>query len=234
MPSNGHPSTTATGASSKEEQAMGSNSIGNSARNRRSMFSRSSVNPQVSRFQDHFTLQAPTSFVKFHDSKSAARVIFNGSSQVVIEENYDEEVKKRVVTIKQVPEEAGGLLKLLRLTYCLVGAFFTGFLFVFTMQTMYFVALDFSINIGLDDDVPHYGFAIGMLLSFPTLIHGFALVMMLSLVFLKDLWDGELLLAFACFFFMQFTSTSLYFQWQYLAISCCQDTPYSANSYSPV
>ncbi|CAB9519257.1 hypothetical protein (Partial), partial [Seminavis robusta] len=70
----------------------------------------SSVGPVVARYRDHFSLQAPTSVVKFQDSNSAARVIYNGNSKLVLEEKYDKEIKKRRVTIKQMSEEAGGSL----------------------------------------------------------------------------------------------------------------------------
>lgn len=190
MTAKDHPSTPTTEASSEVESTRWST---------RSLFRRSSVQalrssalvPQVSRFQDHFSLQAPTSFVRFHDSKSAARVIYNQSSQLVIEENYNKEAKKRVITIKQMSEEAGGSLKCLRLTYCLMGTFFLGFLFVFTMQTLYFVALDLSINMGLGENQPDLFFAIGILLSFPVFVHGFALTMMLAGIFLRDIWRGQ-------------------------------------------
>lgn len=161
---------------------------------RRSIFGRrSSAQPQVSRYQDHFTLQAPTSYVRFHDSKSAARVIYNQNSQLVIEEKYDYRTNKKRVTIKQVAEESSSSLKVLRLTYTSVGAFFLGFLFVFTMQVMLFVALDFAIHAGLtemEEDANPY-FASAILFSFPIFVHGFALIMMLAGLFVLDLWRGH-------------------------------------------
>lgn len=149
--------------------------------------------PQVSRYEDHFTLQAPTSYVRFHDSKSAARVIYNQNSQLVIEEKYDHRTNKRRVTIKQMAEEASGFLRVLRLTYTSVGAFFLGFLFVFTMQVLLFVALDFAIHAGLTDmeEDANPVFASAVLLSFPIFVHGFALTMMLAGLFVLDLWRGH-------------------------------------------
>ena len=193
MPSNGKvPSTPSTDVSVRSEEASvrDKRKRTSSLFSRRSLFRRSSVNPQVSRFQDHFSLQAPTSFVKFHDSKSAARVIYNESSQLVIEEHFDEGTQARAITLKQMAEEAGGSLQLLRFSYCLVTAFFLGFLFTFSFQIMYFIALDFSINIDLEREDLFFG--VGCFLSFPILVHGFALLMMLGVVFLGDLWSGML------------------------------------------
>ncbi|CAB9517467.1 Lipase (class 3) [Seminavis robusta] len=161
---------------------------------RSSIFSGSSVGPVVARYRDHFSLQAPTSVVKFQDSNSAARVIYNGNSQLVLEEKYDKEIKKRRVTIKQMSEEAGGSLFALRFTYTLVGAFFTGFLFVFSMHVIMFVVLDLAINAGLTDlSEASWPSALGVFLSMPVLVHSFALAMMLAGLFVQDLWKGHIL-----------------------------------------
>ena len=159
----------------------------------RRAFGRSSTAaPQVSGYQDHFSLQAPTTVVRFQDSKSAARVIYNEGSQLVLEEQYDRETKKRHISIKQMEEESSGSLSILRGTYTTVGFFFAGFLVAFSLQIILFVICDLAINAGYTGlQGATWGWAIGILLSFPLLIHGLSLANMLAGFFIMDLWRGH-------------------------------------------
>lgn len=151
--------------------------------------------PRVARYEDHFSLQAPTSVVKFKDRKGAARVIYNEDSQLVLEETRDASGKTHV-RIKQMQEEGSGALHALRLTYTLVGCFFMGFLLVFALNVVLFLLLDLAIQMGLDTQgksEPHFGYGFGFLLALPLMIHSFALVMMFAGFFVLDLWKGHYL-----------------------------------------
>jgi len=119
-------------------------------------------------------------------------VIYNEGSQLVLQESYDEVARKRHVSIKQVQEEDNGTLSILRATYTVVGFFFAGFLFIFSIQLILFVILDLAINAGTTDlSDPHYGLAVGVLFAFPLLIHGLSLMNMLAGLFVIDLWRGH-------------------------------------------
>ena len=159
----------------------------------RRTFGRSSTTaPQVSGYEDHFSLQAPTTVVRFQDSKSAARVIYNEGSQLVLEEQYDRETKKRHISIKQMEEESSGSLSILRGTYTTVGFFFAGFLVAFSLQIILFVICDLAINAGYTGlQSATWGWAMGIIFSFPLLIHGLSLANMLAGFFILDLWRGH-------------------------------------------
>ena len=174
-----------------------------SQRNTRSQFFRkkflqrqslSDERPQVTRYRDHFSLLTPTSTVRFQDSHSAARVICNQGSQLILEEIYDSTQKKRHISIKRIPEEAGGLLRLFRATYVVFSAFMFGFLFVLSIQIIFFVILDLAVAMGETElQKAEYRWAVGVLLSLPLLIHGMACAMMLAGTFVIDAWKGHYL-----------------------------------------
>lgn len=155
----------------------------------------STTTPQVSRYQDHFSLQAPTSLVRFADKHQAARVIYNPStqSQLVIEERIDPVTRQRHISIKQMNEEPSFALRILRASYTLVAAFFMGFLFCFCIQVLLLLLFDLSVYLGYTDvqENPQYVLAVGVFLSLPLLVHGFALMMMFAGFMVVDLWQGH-------------------------------------------
>ena len=157
--------------------------------------SSTTTTPQVSRYQDHFSLQAPTSLVRFADKHQAARVIYNPStqSQLVIEERIDPVTRQRHISIKQMNEEPSFALRILRASYTLVAAFFMGFLFCFCIQVLLLLLFDLSVYLGYTDvqENPQYVLAIGVFLSLPLLVHGFALMMVFAGFMVVDLWQGH-------------------------------------------
>jgi len=164
---------------------------------------------QTTRYQDHFSLQAPTSVVRFSDhapresttrtrpTTTVARVIYNQDSQLILEEEYKfvgpRGQKKKIITIKQIAEDVGGGLRFLRFTYSLVAALFMGFLIACAVQVLVLVIFDLAIHTGITgvQQQATWGVAIGALLSIPLLVHGFAAVMMLAGFFVVDLWQGH-------------------------------------------
>ena len=92
--------------------------------------------PVVASIKDHFSLLMPSSTVQFESNSSGARVFELEDGQIVLEEN-----KKNEIIAKQMEDKTTGAT-LLRLTYTVVTAFWTGFLFVFSLQVLLFLTLD--------------------------------------------------------------------------------------------
>ena len=89
----------------------------------------------VAGIKDHFSLLMPSSTVEFV-SNSGAHVFELEDGQIVLEED-----KKHEIIAKQMEDKTTGAT-LLRLTYTVVTAFWTGFLFVFSLQVLLFLTLD--------------------------------------------------------------------------------------------
>jgi hypothetical protein len=116
---------------------------------------------EVVAFHDHFTLQIPSSVIRYRDGHSAARVLESNDAQFVLEETYDEAEDKRSVSIRRIHDTSEGV-RALRLMYAIVTAFWTGFLFIFCLQLLLFLFLDLAIQSGATSKQgPNYGKAIG-------------------------------------------------------------------------
>lgn len=151
--------------------------------------------PNVSTFKDHLSLPLPSSVVRYRNSRGAARVIEGGDFQFVLEEHDNPEDSTREISIRRI--EAGGQgLKFLRSIYGIVTAFWTGFLFVFSMQLLLFLFLDLAIQLGItedDSDAKWFG-SLGVLFGIPPLIHGLASGLVLGGAFVVDALRGHYLI----------------------------------------
>lgn len=119
--------------------------------------------PEISRFNDHFTLLIPSSTIRYREGRAAARVLEANDAQFVLEETYNKKKDKHSVSIRRIHDTSEGV-RFLRLSYAIVTAFWTGFLFVFCLQILLFLFLDLAIQAGATTkQPPNWGKAIGML-----------------------------------------------------------------------
>ena len=150
--------------------------------------------PTVSTFKDHFTLPVPSSVVRYRNANGAARVIEGSEFQFVLEESYNKDSEKMEVTIRRIQETHEGL-RLLRVSYTIVTAFWAGFLFIFGMQILLFLFLDLAIQLGVTDRQEAKGFAAaGAIFGIIPLVHGLSTSMVLAGAFVMDTWRGHLLI----------------------------------------
>jgi len=150
--------------------------------------------PVVAAFKDHFTLQMPSSTVRYRGRQSAARVVEGIDTQFVLEETINEKTKKHQIEIRVIHHTSEGV-RALRVSYALVTAFWTGFLFVFCLQVLLFLVLDLAIAMGKTSksgvNVPS---AIGAVLSFPVLVYGFSSVLVIAGSYIVDTYRGHYLI----------------------------------------
>ena len=117
--------------------------------------------PEISKFHDHFTLLIPSSTIRYRDGRAAARVLEANDAQFVLEETYDKEKDRHSVSIRRIHDTSEGV-RVLRTSYLIVTAFWTGFLFVFCLQILLFLFLDLAIQAGATSkQAPNWGKAIG-------------------------------------------------------------------------
>lgn len=110
-------------------------------------FMADTVTPVVSSFKDHFTLPIPSSVIRYRNLHSAARILETSDAQFVLEDLYDEDTKTRQVSIRRIHDTSEGV-RVLRLLYAIVAAFWTGFLFILCLQILLFLFLDVAIQSG--------------------------------------------------------------------------------------
>ena len=147
--------------------------------------------PTVASLKDHFTLSIPSSVVRYRNSRGAARVIEGNEFQFVLEESYNKETDRDEITIRRIQDSNEGL-RLLRLTYTIVTAFWTGFLFVFCMQLLLFLFLDLAIQLGITDQQDAKGpAAAGAILGIIPLVHGLSAGMVIAGAFVMDTFRGH-------------------------------------------
>ena len=117
--------------------------------------------PEISKFHDHFTLLIPSSTIRYRDGRAAARVLEADDAQFVLEETYDKKKDQYSVSIRRIHDTSEGV-RVLRTSYLIVTAFWTGFLFVFCLQILLFLFLDLAIQSGATSkQPPNWGKAIG-------------------------------------------------------------------------
>jgi hypothetical protein len=117
--------------------------------------------PEISKFHDHFTLLIPSSTIRYREGRAAARVLEANDAQFVLEETYDKEKDRHSVSIRRIHDTSEGV-RVLRTSYLIVTAFWTGFLFVFCLQILLFLFLDLAIQAGATSkQAPNWGKAIG-------------------------------------------------------------------------
>ena len=151
--------------------------------------------PALAAFKDHFTLQIPSSTIRYREKHSAARVIEGSDSQFVLEETYDPDTKKHSIEIRKIHNTSEGV-RFLRLSYALVTAFFTGFLFVFCLQVLLYLVLDLALESGATthQEEANWGKALGAILGFPALVYGFSSGLVLAGAYIADTCRGHYLI----------------------------------------
>jgi hypothetical protein len=150
--------------------------------------------PVIAGFIDHFSLPIPSSRIRFRANKSAARVIEQQDSQFVLEENYDEETDVTEISIKSIKDTSEGV-RFLRSMYAIVTLFWTGFLFILSLQILLFLVLDLAITLGITSrNNPDIKASIGVIFSFPAFVYGLASAMVIAGAFVVDTWKGHFLI----------------------------------------
>lgn len=148
--------------------------------------------PTIAGFVDHFTLPMPTNTIRYREKHSAARVIASTDVQFVLEETADD--GKHNITIRRIHDTSEGL-RLLRLMYFVVTAFWTGFFFVFCLQVLLFLFLDLAIEVGATDKKEaNWGAALGVIFSFVPFVYGLASALVIAGAFIQDAWSGHYLI----------------------------------------
>ena len=82
--------------------------------------------------KDHFSLNAPSSSVKFKDVE--CHIFSDGTDQLILEKDQD------TITAKKVSDATPGLF-FIRLFYSLVASLMAGFLLIFSIQVVLFLFL---------------------------------------------------------------------------------------------
>jgi len=139
-------------------------------------------------YRDHYSLQYPSSTVRFRSSTTSHRVYQGNDSQIILEERNGE------ITVKRTSDTSAGSM-LLRSVYTVVAVLWTGFLFVFCTQLLIFLVMDLAVYLGgtTGSDVA-VGRAIGTILSFPLFVHGLAQALIIAVHFIFDTWNGQYLM----------------------------------------
>jgi hypothetical protein len=147
--------------------------------------------PIVSFFKDHFTLQIPSSTIRYRESHSGARVLEGTNSQFVLEETYNTTTKKHTIEVRKIHNTSEGV-RFLRISYALVTAFFTGFLFIFCLQVLLYLVLDLALESGATSHQEANWFrAMGAIFGFPLLVYGFSSALVLAGAYISDTLQGH-------------------------------------------
>lgn len=194
------------------------------------------------KYNDHFTLNIPSSTIRYRTKNSCARIIETENTQLILEEKiicantnadnnnnsnesntntmsatkkFDNNMSSSStveITIRRVGTSSTSI-RFLRLSYVIVTAFYTGFLFILGLQYLLFVSLDLLVDVGLtgstitspstsnkyenlnnDHMDASITRAILSFLSFPGLIYGFATLLVVCVAYILDMWDGHVLI----------------------------------------
>jgi hypothetical protein len=161
---------------------------------------RSGSNSNIIRFVDHFTLEQPTSLVRFRGSKTTVHDLRN--SQIQLEEHttttttmtpllnkqtdqadrqqQDASEEEGVTTttttttttilIKNVQDENAFALNALRILYSLECLFFYGILLAFCLLTLVFLLMDIVVFAGVDTSKPPPSTAVSVLGTIGTIL----------------------------------------------------------------
>lgn len=139
-------------------------------------------------YRDHYSLQHPSSTVRFRSSTTSHRVYQGNNSQFVLEEKNEE------ITVKRVRDTTPGTM-FLRAVYTVVAVLWTGFLFVFCTQLLIFLVMDLAVYLGgTTGSSMAVGRAIGSLLSLPLYVFGLASALIIATNFIADTWNGQYLI----------------------------------------
>ena len=151
--------------------------------------SASAETPTTLSFHDHYTLQIPSSAVRFRGSSIQVAELRSSQLQLARSAAYPD-----TVLLKNVPNDKTTGLNLLRLAYTLVCFFYAGFLFLFCFQLLLYLFMDLVVDSGLTDAEGSASKFIGTLLSIPIFLYGLASAMACAGAFVVDVWNGHVLL----------------------------------------
>ncbi len=150
--------------------------------------------PVLVGLEDHFTLPVASNLIRFRSRKNAARVYETKNVQIVLEETYDEETDTRKISVKRLTDESFGV-SFLRLLYTIVCCLFTGFFFVFCLQVLLFLVLDFAVESGATTINTEINVVktIGVVMAIAVFVHAFSEALVIAGHFIADIWTGHFL-----------------------------------------
>jgi hypothetical protein len=150
--------------------------------------------PVVAGIEDHFTLPTASNIVRFRSKLNAARVFDEGTFQTVMEEVYDPSTQTSTISVKRMADVTAGV-SILRISYSIVCALWTGFFFVFCLQVLLFLVLDLAIESGATaiNASVHVGTTIGVVFAIIVLVHAFSQALVIAGYYIIDTWSGHFL-----------------------------------------
>jgi hypothetical protein len=142
-------------------------------------------------FEDHFTLPAESSNIRFRSTSNMAKVYTSSGAQFILEEDFDrDDYEKHRIVAKRIQDTTGGL-RFLRAIYSLFCVFFLGFLVIFCLQLLLFLISDLTIEVGLTSKGDIHPFeAVGCILALPLYVVGLASSLVIAGAFVVDTWKG--------------------------------------------
>mmetsp|Transcript_12733 Transcript_12733/g.19712 ORF Transcript_12733/g.19712 Transcript_12733/m.19712 type:complete len:985 (-) Transcript_12733:112-3066(-) len=137
------------------------------------------------KFNDHFSLPAPSNTVRF-EKNDVTVYCMSGGTQIQVEDHGE-----RSFLTRQVSDSSVGLT-MLRFWYALVAFVMMGLLLAFTVQLLFNIFVSVMINSGLTQvGNGHPLNIIALLLSLPIWILGLSGAMSVATAFLVDTWRGN-------------------------------------------
>ena len=137
-------------------------------------------------FVDHFSLDNPTSQLKFYQKENT--VLNVGQTQIVLEHEND----TNLVITRQIVQDSPGLF-IIRGAYVLVAFLMSAFLFVFCTQLILSLFLGLLRQSGMASDTEFSFFLFtGILLAIPAFLIGLSHAMTIAVSFTADIWNGNL------------------------------------------
>ncbi|KAG7374441.1 lipase class 3 [Nitzschia inconspicua] len=150
--------------------------------------------PVIASLRDHFSLNASSNLVRFRHRLNAARVYDEGRAQMVLEEEYNEETDTSTITVKTMNDSTSGTT-ILRISYTVVTALWTGFFFTFCLQVLLFLVLDLAVASGATavNAELYVGNTIGVFLAMVTFVIAFTEALVIAGYYIIDTWEGHFL-----------------------------------------
>lgn len=150
--------------------------------------------PVVAGIKDHFTLNSASNLVRFRSKLNAARVFDEGGYQTVMEEVYDPNTNTSTISVKRHQDLNAGV-SILRISYTIVCALWTGFFFVFCLQVLLFLVLDLAIESGATaiNASVNVAATIGVVLAIIVLVISFSEALVIAGYYIIDMWSGHFL-----------------------------------------
>ena len=146
----------------------------------------------VTKFKDHFSLDWPSSTIRYRSQAGAARVVETDNFQIILEESSTQgsDGEGAHVLIRRVNETSLGV-RALRCIYAIVTTFWTGTLLVFSCQVLLLVFVHLAIEFGLTGSDPTQVRSMGAILCVVPFLRGFAHLLALAGAFVVDTFRGH-------------------------------------------